>query len=451
MPTVEAILELDDGTIGRGLVPSGASTGQYEALELRDGDAGRFRGKSVARAISHVRGELAEAVIGMGVDDQAAIDRRLIETDGTPTKSRLGANALLGISLATADAAARVRGVPLYRSLGSGTLLPMPEVQVFGGGAHADWRTDVQDYLVIPTGADSFAGAMEIVFGVYHAAGDLMREAGKRHGLADEGGYWPDFRTNAEPLDMLVEAIERAGYTPGVEAAISLDIAASDLYDADAGRYRFRLEKREFTSDEFADLVIDWCDRYPILSIEDPAADVDWDAWRRIRQAVGDRVQLVGDDLFTTNIQRIQRGIDADIANCVLIKLNQIGTVTETLDAIALTQKAGWLPLVSVPAAARRRPPSSVTWPWRPTRASSKLVRSPAASGWRNGTSVFASRVSSATAPAGRAAAFTTASRPTAASASTPPRGADGGPPLKGAPAASSRAVVPSRRGDSPS
>lgn len=347
IPTLEVILQLEDGTVGRGLVPSGASTGQYEAYELRDGDNAYLRGKSVRQAISHVKGEIADAVVGMDVREQAAIDRRLIALDGTPNKKRLGANAILGVSMAAANASAIAQGRPLYQALGGGVLLPLPEIQIIGGGAHADWRTDVQDFLVIPVGAATYAEALEMVSNVYHAAGEVMRGLQKRFGLADEGGYWPEFATNTEAMDVVVESIQRAGYTPSVDVAISLDIAASDLYDSKRQRYHFKLEGREFTSEQFTDLMIDWCERYPIISIEDPAADVDWDAWLRVMQAVGGRVQIVGDDLFTTNVQRIRRGIDAGIANSVLIKLNQIGTVTETLEAIEVTRSAGWLPLVS--------------------------------------------------------------------------------------------------------
>jgi enolase len=349
VPTIETEVELENGTTGRGLVPSGASTGQYEALELRDGDKARFHGKSVDRAIGHVNGEIATALRGLDVTGQPAIDHRLIELDGTLNKSRFGANAILSVSMAVANAAAAAKGQPLFEYLGdgSGTLLPLPEIQILGGGAHAEWRTDVQDFLVIALGAKSYAETLEMTHNVYHAAGAIMSERGKRHGLADEGGFWPDYASNEEALDTLVLAIERAGYAPGKDLAISLDIAASDLFDEAAGKYRFRLEKREFTPDEFADLMIDWCRRYPVISIEDPMADTDWTGWAKVHAAIGKAVQLIGDDLFTTNVQRIRRGIEAKVANAVLIKLNQIGTVTETIEAIRLTQQAGWLPVIS--------------------------------------------------------------------------------------------------------
>jgi enolase len=330
-------------------VPSGASTGQFEALELRDRDPQRFGGKSVFRAIANVHETIAPALRGRDVFDQSGLDRAMIELDGTPNKSRLGANAILSVSMAAANAAANAHGVPLFAWLGQGKgdLLPLPEIQITGGGAHANWRTDVQDFLLIATGARSYAEVMEITHNVYHAAGAIMKRRGKYFGVADEGGYWPEFQTNEEALQLIVEAIESAGYRPGHDAAISLDIAASDLFDEQAGTYRFRLEQRSFSTPEFAALMEDWCARYPIISIEDPMADTDWEGWRLVHEKLGHRVQIIGDDLFTTNIRRIQTGIEKGIANAVLIKLNQIGTVTETLDAIRLTQEAGWLPVIS--------------------------------------------------------------------------------------------------------
>ena len=346
-PTIEAVVSLDNGLTGRGIVPSGASTGQFEALELRDGDPAKFRGKSVYKAISHIVNEISPALIGRDVLDQRGLDDTLIALDGTPNKTRLGANAILSVSMAAAQAAAAARGVPLFASLGSGTTLPLPEIQIIGGGAHANWRTDVQDFLLIATGARSYGETLEITSNVFHAAGDIMKARGAYYGVADEGGYWPEFSTNEEAFDTMLRAIERAGYTPGVEAAISLDIAASDLFDEEKRLYRFRLEDRTFDSDAFAALMIGWCKKYPVVSIEDPMADTDWDGWKKVRAALGDSVQIVGDDLFTTNLLRIRKGIAEDLANSVLIKLNQIGTVTETLDAIRLTRDAGWNPLVS--------------------------------------------------------------------------------------------------------
>jgi len=346
-PTLEAVVTLENGEVGHGLVPSGASTGQFEALELRDGDPAKFRGKSVHRAIANVRGEIAQAVRGHEVMNQRGIDETLIALDGTTGKSRLGANAILGVSMAVAQAAARARRVPLFRSLGNGTLLPLPEIQIFGGGAHAHWRTDVQDLLVIATGARNFSETLEITFEVFHAAGEIMKARGKLFGSADEGGFWPDFETNEEALETFTKAIVRAGFTPGAEASLSLDIAASDLYDEETRTYRFGLENRSFSSDEFIDLLVRWCRDYQVVSIEDPAADTDWEGWKRFHAACAHSVQIIGDDLFTTSIPRIREGVKSGVANSVLIKLNQIGTVTETLDAIRFTQDAGWAPVVS--------------------------------------------------------------------------------------------------------
>jgi len=348
-PTLEAEVVLEDGSIGHGLVPSGASTGQFEALELRDGDERRFRGKSVERAVRHVQGEIAVRLRHADAYDQAAIDRALIALDGTVDKSRLGANAILGVSMAAADAAARSRNVPLFEHLGGGAgkLIPLPEIQIIGGGAHANWQTDIQDYLVVPTGAKSLWEALEMTYNVYQTIGDLLTKAGQRFGVADEGGYWPQFKRNCEPLELLARAIELAGYAPGTEVAISLDIAASDLYDAATGLYSLRLENRRFSSPEFAELICGWIDQFPIIAVEDPMADTDVDGWKEISRRLAHRVLLVGDDLFVTNMQRISQGIDSSLANAVLIKLNQVGTVTETIEAIRATQQAGWLPIVS--------------------------------------------------------------------------------------------------------
>jgi enolase len=348
-PTVEAEIRLNNGVRGYGRAPSGASTGQYEALERRDGDAARFQGKSVFNVVQAIETEIARGLEGRDVFDQEALDRALIELDGTQNKSRLGANATLAVSMAACDAAARASSRPLFEYLGQGegTLLPLPEIQIIGGGAHANWRTDIQDFLIIATGAKSYNEVLEITHNVYHAAGDLLKRQRRYYGLADEGGFWPEFAANEEPLDFLVQAIEEAGYTPGSEAAISLDIAASDLFDPATGRYRLRLDQRSYESAEFIDLMIDWCRRYPVVSLEDPAADTDWAGWQRIARTLGGRVQLVGDDLFTTNVARIHTGIERRAANAVLIKLNQIGTVTETIQAIRLVQRHGWLPIVS--------------------------------------------------------------------------------------------------------
>jgi len=349
LPTVEAEVTLASGARGLGLVPSGASTGQFEARELRDGDPGRFRGKSVFKAIDHIENEISRALCCGSAFDQAELDRRLIELDGTPNKSRLGANAILAVSMAAAKAAAAEQKEPLYSYLGqgNGSLIPIPEIQIVGGGAHANWRTDLQDVLLIATGARTFEEAVEVTHNVYHADGDILRSRGKYFGIADEGGFWPEFERNEDALELVVEAICRSGYTPGRDACIALDIAASDLFDETTSRYRFNLENREFTSSEFCALTVDWIHRFPIISIEDPMADTDLEGWREIANSLGESIQIVGDDLFTTNTQRIRKGIEADLANAVLIKLNQIGTVTETIEAIRVTQAAGWAPIVS--------------------------------------------------------------------------------------------------------
>lgn len=347
IPTIECEVTLDNGITGQGIVPSGASTGQYEALELRDGNMDKFRGKSVFKAISNIRGEIQKKLLDSDIEDQAGIDKTMIKLDGTPNKARLGANAILGVSMAVAHAVANAKGIPLYQSLGKGNLLPLPEIQLIGGGAHANWRTDIQDFLIIAVGAKTYEETLEMTFNVFHAAADLFKAENKYYGVADEGGFWPEFSSNEAVFERVLEAIKKAGYIPGKDIAISLDVAASDLYNEKTRRYEFRLEKRSFSSDEFCDLMIHWCVKYPVISVEDMMADTDWKGWKRFTKAMQGKVQIIGDDLFTTNIQRIQQGIDQGLANAVLIKLNQIGTVSETLHAIEVTQKAGWLPVVS--------------------------------------------------------------------------------------------------------
>ena len=346
-PTIEAVVTLDSGVRGHGLVPSGASTGRNEALELRDGNPDRFGGRSVFRAIYNVRREIAPALSGRDVSDQASLDQRLIELDGTSNKSRLGANAILAVSMAIARAAAAGAAKSLFDYLGNGkaTLLPLPEIQLFGGGRHANGRIDVQDFMIVAVGAGTYEQSLEMTFDVFHAAGELLKKRGQLNGVADEGGYWPTFESNEAAIEAAIEAIVAAGYEPGSDVSLSLDIAASELYRD--GQYRFGVERRSFSSESFAGLLTSWIDRYPIISIEDPMAEEDWEGWALVRKLFGDRVQLIGDDLFTTNIVRIRKGIELDVANAVLIKLNQIGTVTETLEAIQATQRAGWLPVIS--------------------------------------------------------------------------------------------------------
>ena len=348
-PTVEAVVTLEDGSVGHGLVPSGASTGQFEAHELRDGDPNRFAGQSVGRAIEHIRVDLAQALCKMAAPDQQAVDHAMIELDGTPNKVRLGANAILGVSMAYANAMAQSRKLALFEHLGNGkgTILPLPEIQIFGGGAHADWRTDVQDWLVIATGATNYSETLEITYNVFRAAGEIMKSRGMLYGCADEGGYWPAFQTNEQAFETFAQAVSLAGYTLGKEASLSLDIAASDLYDPQQQTYTLRLDNKCYQPDDFVDLLIRWCRDYKVVSIEDPAADTDWPSWKRFHASCASQLQIVGDDLFTTNPARIREGISENIANAVLIKPNQIGTVSETLDAIEMTQNAGWAPVVS--------------------------------------------------------------------------------------------------------
>jgi enolase len=347
-PTVECHVVLEDGTEGVGMVPSGASTGQFEALELRDGE-NRFLGKSVFKAIENVETEIAPQLVGTDATDQKGIDQKMIELDGTANKSRLGANAILGVSMAVAKAAASAQGKPLFEYLGGGEgrLLPLPEIQLIGGGAHAAWRTDLQDFLIIAVGAQSYAETLEMTFNVYHTAARLLKERNNLSGIADEGGFWPNFSSHIDILDFMVEAIEAAGYRAGDDIGISLDIAASDLFNRENSVYELPLDGAEYSTEAFIDLQASWCDSYPIVSIEDPLVDDDWSGWKSFNKRLGHRIQVIGDDLFTTNPEKIKKGIAEGVANSVLIKLNQIGTVSETIDAIRLTQEAGWNPVVS--------------------------------------------------------------------------------------------------------
>jgi len=350
-PTVEAEVELDDGSRGSAIAPSGASTGQYEAVELRDGDPKRWRGKSVLKAVANVHQLIAPALHGRDAADQRAVDWRLIDLDSTPNKSRLGTNATLPVSMAVARAVAMARRLPLFESLesaaGPACLLPVPEIQIVGGGLHAGSRIDVQDYMVIAVGATRCDQSLEIVHNVYHAAADLLRERQQLCGVADEGGFWPVFDSNEAPLALIMEAIVAAGYIPGTDAAIALDIAATHFYDPVHRSYRFARDRRELDSAGVIAMLVDWCERYPIVSIEDPLADTDWTGWQAMTAELGGRIQLVGDDLFTTQVDRIKTGLEKGAANAVLIKLNQAGTVSETLEAISATQAAGWQPIVS--------------------------------------------------------------------------------------------------------
>jgi enolase len=346
-PTLEATIKLRNGIEGTAIVPSGASVGKYEALEMRDGIPETFLGRSVYKAVRHVNQDIQNALRGRNVFEQEKLDQILIELDGTRNKSRLGANAILAASMAVCRAAANASHVPLYAYLGDGTgdILPLPEIQIFGGGAHSAGRIDVQDFMIICVGAQSYAECLEMTFNVYHRAGELMKRRGRLAGLADEGGYWPVFDSNEQVLEFLLEAIEMAGYEAGKQIAISMDIAASELFRN--GNYHLGLEARAFSPPEFADLLMAWCERYPIISVEDPFAEDDFPSWAAFTKRIGRKIQIIGDDLFTTNLERMEYGINNQLANAVLIKLNQIGTVTETLRCIRATQKAQWNPVVS--------------------------------------------------------------------------------------------------------
>jgi enolase len=345
-PTVEAEVELAGGAVGRAIAPAGASRGTREAIDLRDGGA-RLGGFGVRNAVANVNGVIASALVGMDACEQSAVDERLIELDGTPQKSSLGGNATIATSLAVLHAAATARGEPLWAYVAGDrpVSIPLPEIQIFGGGAHAGRRVDVQDFMVIATGAKSFADALEMTAEVYRAAGELMREAGKLSGVADEGGWWPMFDSNEEALVMLVRAIERAGYAPGDDVAISLDIAASEF--GREGRYRLGLEQRELTSEGMIELLLAWLDRYPIASIEDPLAEDDPGGMASFTRAAGSRVQIVGDDFLVTSAGRIAEAVRIGACNCALIKPNQAGTVTETRAALDAAKRAGWATIVS--------------------------------------------------------------------------------------------------------
>jgi enolase len=345
-PTISVTAYTESGS-GTAIVPSGASTGKHEAVELRDGDKSRYGGKGVQRAVWNVENEIAVKVVGMDVTDQAAIDAALIELDGTADKSRLGANAILGVSLAVAHAAAQAKSMPLYRYLGGtlAKLLPLPFANLVNGGAHADTSVDLQEFMVCPVGATSFAEATRAVSEVYHALKSVLKEKNLTTGVGDEGGFAPNLASNEEALKLLVEAIEAAGYRAGDEVALALDVAASELFGN--GKYKLAGEGRTLSAGELVDLYEDWIGRYPIISIEDGMAEDDWDGWKLLTERLGPRVQLVGDDLFVTNVERLDKGIENDVANSILIKVNQIGTLSETVSTINRAQSAGYSALMS--------------------------------------------------------------------------------------------------------
>jgi enolase 1/2/3 len=345
-PTVEVEVYLASGAEGRAIVPSGASTGQFEAVELRDGQA-RYGGKGVGQAVDNVNGEIREALIGFDATEQREIDTQMIELDGTDNKGRLGANAILGVSLAVAKAAADELALPLYRYVGgtNAHVLPVPMLNVLNGGAHADNNVDFQEFMVMPLGASSFQEALRWGVETYHALKAVLHERGLSTAIGDEGGFAPNLGSNEEAVQVLVEAIERAGFQAGDDMALALDVASSEFFDD--GRYSLAGEGRELSSSELVALLAELCSRYPIVSVEDGCAEEDWDGWSELTKALGDRVQLVGDDLFVTNVERLQRGIDTGVANSILVKVNQIGSLTETLDTVELATRAGYTCVMS--------------------------------------------------------------------------------------------------------
>ena len=349
-PTVEVEVTLDDGTVGRAAVPSGASTGIYEACELRDGDKSRYMGKGVEKAVANVNTEIAEALIGMNVLDQPAIDKTMIDLDGTPNKTRLGANAILGASLACAKAAAQSLGTSLYNYIGgvNAKILPMPMMNILNGGAHATNNVDIQEFMIMPVSAPSFREALRRCAEVFHTLKTVLKENGTpAAGVGDEGGYAPNLKKDEDALKVIVQAIEKAGYKPGEDFMIAIDAAVSEWYNEETGCYDLPKAKKTMTKQQMVNMWKKFADNYPIISLEDGMAETDWEGWAMLTKAIGDRVQLVGDDLFVTNVERLATGIEKKVGNAILIKVNQIGTLTETLDAIQMANRAGYTAVVS--------------------------------------------------------------------------------------------------------
>ncbi|MFZ0951325.1 MAG: phosphopyruvate hydratase [Candidatus Sulfotelmatobacter sp.] len=347
-PTVEAEVRLASGAVGRAIVPSGASTGEHEAVELRDGDNARFLGKGVLKAVENVNGEIADALANWDAADQRGLDQKMIELDGTETKSRLGANAILAVSMAAARAAAAEYGLPLYRYLGGvgANTLPTPMMNILNGGAHADNNVDFQEFMVMPVGAPSFSEALRWGVEVFHTLKGVLKKRGYNTAVGDEGGFAPSVKSNVEAIEVVLEAIQQAGYKPGDEIAIALDPAASEFYQD--GKYIFKKsDKSSKTSDDMVKFYAKWVKDYPIVSLEDGLSEADWDGWQNLTKELGGKIQLVGDDIFVTNIQFLQEGIDKGVANSILIKVNQIGTVSETLDAIDLARRNGYTSVIS--------------------------------------------------------------------------------------------------------
>ena len=348
-PTVEVEVTLDDGSMGRAIVPSGASTGEFEAVELRDSDKSVYGGKGTLKAVAHVNDECADAVLGMDATDQRGIDAALIAADGTPNKGNLGANAILGVSLACARAAAESVGLPLYRYLGgpNAHTLPTPMMNILNGGVHADNNVDFQEFMIMPVGAPDFKTGLRWCTQVYHTLKDTLKKAGLSTGVGDEGGFAPDLKTNAEPFVYLMEAVEAAGFTPGKDFMFAMDPATSECFNKETGLYELKGEGRTLTSDEMIDYWSELIDRFPIISIEDGLAEEDWDGWTNLTRAIGNKVQLVGDDLFVTNKSRLEKGIKLGAANALLMKVNQIGSLTESLEAMATAERYGYAQVVS--------------------------------------------------------------------------------------------------------
>ncbi len=346
-PTVECEVLLSDGAHGRAAVPSGASTGAHEAWELRDGDPAMYMGKGVSIAVSNINEKIADALQGMDATDQAGIDAAMIELDGTPNKKNLGANAILGVSLATAHAAAAATGQPLYRYLGGvgARVVPAPMMNIINGGEHADNSVDVQEFMVMPLGFERFSDALRAGTEIFHHLKKVLTAKGYNTSVGDEGGFAPDLKSNQEALDVIMQAIDKAGYRAGEEIFIALDAASTEFYDRKTSKYS--IDGKQLSGDEMVDFLADWCDNYPICSIEDGCDEDDWETWKKLTDKLGDRVQLVGDDLFVTNVQRLQRGIDEGIANSILIKVNQIGTLTETIDSIQLANRNNFTAVTS--------------------------------------------------------------------------------------------------------
>ena len=348
-PTVEVEVVLEDGSFGRAAVPSGASTGAFEAVELRDCDKERYLGKGTLDAVGHVNDEIADTLVGFEADDQRAIDDVMLELDGTDNKGALGANAILGVSLACAKAAAESAGLPLYKYVGgvNGHILPTPMMNILNGGVHADNNVDFQEFMIMPVGAESFAEALRWCAEIYHTLKKVLHEAGLGGGVGDEGGFAPNFTTNEEPLRYIVKACEAAGYKPGDDIMFAMDPASTEFYNAETGKYELKGEGRELTSAEMVDYWAALVEKYPIISIEDGMAEEDWDGWKQLTDRIGDKVQLVGDDLFVTNSKRLAKGIELGCANAILIKVNQIGSLSETLDAIEMAKQAGYACVMS--------------------------------------------------------------------------------------------------------